>query len=720
MNCSGRNDSAIIIALVLVCFGALTADAQTTTFDPHETANQVSNKVASKFGSSDGIRQNAVNPMTAGGGPMTNINGTTSFNAPLVICPASKKFLDVSIVTGNTGDIAGVYVQQDTDFDGIFDYAYSSPVVTSGVCGNGVISCDAGTWNNCRHFKWVAGSDGRAGLQEVEMQNLGGCFCVNNSCGSGLVLNQLNYVLSTLGGGVVGAVQAVNPQWAVSNAGTADMTISYYGQNSDQCAAPPAPMSSGTPNPEQYFGSPSSLEGAARTEVSAQLSNPGSSYNSLLSLSEAAASKGSYGSCAIKRSHTVTTVSVQSDTRCAGNPTRYLGDAIWSADNGCDNVVSNFNRYDIPCVCDSGYDGFAGGCSCESYKTFCRGGGLFGWGGQGCSASPYRYNPMLSMVQGQSVVVRMVKTAHDGYQRSQGGFGVMLDDWKEPSGSYIYHWAWPGGDLGWAVGEAYARMTSDIPISQTRDHTFYIWSFLNDPLSLWECSYVDIRKYWCIVKEDRLSPETINNGCVGYEGNANCSLKEETVDGVTTFINYNPTGFVPTSSCRSFTGEVESFNVCADWWEKNRTYFCRSDSFYDLSRIKERAANISNTASAGSGSFSYQDKTPNSSGGWDYSANTVSADTAGGSSSCMTACKTRKPASNTQASLNGTTAQSNVSTSSWEFFYKTCAASVCPVGDGEEILTDCQCIDEFAEAATIMETMNHAAKDLICSNGNLQ
>ena len=73
-----------------------------------------------------------------------------------------------------------------------------------------------------------------------------------------------------------------------------------------------------------------------------------------------------------------------------------------------------------------------------------------------------------------------------------------------------------------------------------------------------------------------------------------------------------------------------------------------------------------------------------------------------------------------QASLSGTNAQSNVSTSSWEFFYKTCAASVCPVGDGEEILTDCQCIDEFAEAATIMETMNHAAKDLICSNGDLQ
>jgi hypothetical protein len=231
---------------------------------------------------------------------------------------------------------------------------------------------------------------------------------------------------------------------------------------------------------------------------------------------------------------------------------------------------------------------------------------------------------------------------------------------------------------------------------------------------------VDIRKYWCIVKDDTLSDERMNSTCAGYEGNADCRLKEETVDGVSTFINYNPTGLVPVPSCRTFSGEVESFNVCADWWEKERTYFCRNSASHDLSRIKERSAHISNTTASGPGSIVYQDKTPNAAGGWDQTSNAVTTDTTGGSSTCMTACKTRKPATNTQASLSGTTAQSTVSTTSWEFLYKTCTGSVCPLDAGEEILISCQCIDEFAEAATIMETMNQAAKDMICSTGSHQ
>jgi hypothetical protein len=160
--------------------------------------------------------------------------------------------------------------------------------------------------------------------------------------------------------------------------------------------------------------------------------------------------------------------------------------------------------------------------------------------------------------------------------------------------------------------------------------------------------------------------------------------------------------------------------VCHDWWTKNRTYLCRASSAYDLSAVKERTGYIASTVATSGSSFSYQDKTKNLSGGWSYSSNTVTVDTTGGTFTCMTACKTRRPATNTQASLTGTTAQSNVSTAGWEFFYKTCSGSTCPVDAGEEILIGCQCIDEFAEAATIMETMNQAGKDLICSDGTRQ
>lgn len=667
MNCSGRSDRAIITALVLVCFGALTAYAQTATFDPRETANQISNKVASKFGSSDGIRQNAVNPMTAGGGSMTNINGTTSFNAPLVICPASKKFLDVSIVTGNTGDIVGLYVQQDTDFDSLFDYAYSAPAAVSGVCGNGVISCDAGTWNNCRNFKWVAGTNGKVGLQEVGMQDLGGCFCVNNSCGNGLVLSQLNYVLSTLGGGVVGAVQAVNSKWAVSNANTVDTTISYYGQNSDRCATPAAPWASGPPDPQQYYGSSTGvLDDGAQSEAASQSARSDSAYSILMNSAAARQNPSEYRTCSIKNIASVLTEEaapyylwlpwLNITVTCS-----YGRDSVNYCGAGIQVDRTRDGSYDAP------NDSRSWGC---------------------CWTAAADITTVGRNLADQCVV------------QEQQSYGVPASEIRKAAGSES--WAfYDGGGKG-----SHGNVTV-YGIKHER---------ISPPLCPAGYQYVaaDVKCY-----KDTLSQGT-SDGCASLSEDPNCRLKEETIDGVESYHNYSPTKLVVLPSCRTFMGRLQNFDVCNDWWAKTRTYLCQTSLTYEFSTVKERAANISNTASAGSGSFSYQDKTPNSSGGWDYSANTVSADTAGGSSSCMTACKTRKPASNTQASLSGTTAQSNVSTSSWEFFYKTCAASVCPVGDGEEILIDCQCIDEFAEAATIMETMNHAAKDLICSNGDLQ
>jgi len=36
---------------------------------------------------------------------------------------------------------------------------------------------------------------------------------------------------------------------------------------------------------------------------------------------------------------------------------------------------------------------------------------------------------------------------------------------------------------------------------------------------------------------------------------------------------------------------------------------------------------------------------------------------------------------------------------------------------GEEIIKDCQCIDEFAETFTLLETIREAGQDAICSSG---
>jgi hypothetical protein len=243
---------------------------------------------------------------------------------------------------------------------------------------------------------------------------------------------------------------------------------------------------------------------------------------------------------------------------------------------------------------------------------------------------------------------------------------------------------------------------------------YYIkWEKKSPPICLTNFTYVAMNDtcYQDVLEQGQ------QDGCASLSSDPECRLKEETADGVRTYQNYSPTNLTPLATCRTVSGMIQSFNVCNDWWQKDRTYLCQTSSSYDFSAVKERTKNISNTVTNNTGSVSYQDKTPNANGGWNYDANTVSLDTTEGRSTCTQACKTRKPATNTQASLSGNAAQSNVSTSSWEFSYKTCRNAACPLAPNEEILIDCQCVNEFADAAAIMETMNQAGKDVICSNG---
>jgi hypothetical protein len=83
------------------------------------------------------------------------------------------------------------------------------------------------------------------------------------------------------------------------------------------------------------------------------------------------------------------------------------------------------------------------------------------------------------------------------------------------------------------------------------------------------------------------------------------------------------------------------------------------------------------------------------------------------------ACKTRKPKRKTDAAFPGQAAQYLADPEGWEFFYKKCDGSSCPLdaSGGEEIVLDCQEISEFAEAATIMNILEQANKDMICSDG---
>lgn len=82
---------------------------------------------------------------------------------------------------------------------------------------------------------------------------------------------------------------------------------------------------------------------------------------------------------------------------------------------------------------------------------------------------------------------------------------------------------------------------------------------------------------------------------------------------------------------------------------------------------------------------------------------------------CEKACKVRKPLPDTEAGVSGTTSDYRTTTASYVDEYRKCNNDICPVAAGETILKNCACLNDFAEAASTMQVLSDAGKDMICS-----
>lgn len=240
----------------------------------HTAAENTYGMAKGKYGNSGAFKQNIANPMTSNSTQMTTMDGTKSFDAQLS-CPATASFIDVSIAVAATGDLT-VTVAQDTNFDGALDVTMSAPAAVSGVCANGVITCNPGTWISCSYYEWQANPITYAiSLQPVPMTQLGGCNCVNSSCVPG-GYSDYSSILQGLGGGVAGAVQTVDARFSVSKATTTATTISYYGQDTS-CSTGSTTSSS----LQVYYNTQDSagLTANMNTEVLTQAADPTSAYS---------------------------------------------------------------------------------------------------------------------------------------------------------------------------------------------------------------------------------------------------------------------------------------------------------------------------------------------------------------------------------------------------------------------------------------------------------
>jgi hypothetical protein len=653
--------SSILLLFVQTVFAEDPPSAQDAAKNQYERFRSLS-------GSPENLKQNFLDP-TLGGSPLYTIDRSQSGNV-VVGCPSNNVFLTIMITPRPTGDFDATIFQNN---GGRFSISG-----VSGVCSNGFIICNPGTWINCTPYEFIGGN-GNLNFIRLNgiggMSHLSGCFCVNNSCGNGLVWHNLPYVLKIFGGAAAGALQKDDPRFAVSHVKIDGNTIQFFGQQEGGCSISEITNKGGALYPERYYGSPAMIQSGVESEVLAQSASPDSYYSLLSGLNQ---SQGNLRSCVIEN-----LASSQYANCIYPNPT----------------VSQNTEPFPE--------------CSGYSLETC----------GESCLRVNFRYKdqPHTSTYGvrfSDMFTITRVLLAVNG-----------LDD---DGGKKIYF----NGNLVYQTGggnSCFLGYSGDVTSYMGTNNTITIvgtqcgcgcWDNRN------RCGTVSLTieyKGQCpghpeLQCDGNIPPKccvpysVANDSCSNYELDPTCVLVDEKVDGVYTIRNQIKTGLTPIQRCENVCGDY----VCPDFWRKERTYRCQSPD-WDLSDAKQRLATVVPTSEYDGSKITFTDvrKENNS---WNTYPNQIFYVQQGQQSEdCEKACKVKVVVNNTQVGLGAPVSQQNLTSGDYGVrYYRTCYNDQCPLKDGEVMEAPCQCVQNFPGAVTAMQAIRMAGQDIICSSGNIK
>ncbi|WP_298673934.1 hypothetical protein [uncultured Sphingomonas sp.] len=604
-----------------------------------------------KTSDSEALQRNYVTPGLASE-PIATIDSSKSFN-PNIACQKTSTLLELIAQPAASGDIGTLRISRDKDLDGTVDQTLTLPAPVSGICVNGVIACQPGTWNQCHPYKWDVSGTGDLKLTEVGLTDLAGCYCINNSCGSNLVWGNMASVLKDLGGGVIGALTTADPRIGVAQAVIDGPVIRYTGAQSTACSSNPTlPQSA-------YRANPTAIQGDATIAAASN------SIFQALKASPAGIGKAEQiRSCAVTRDLSLNAVKPEDViARAAGGYATY--------------------------VYGPGSIGFAMGSPTDNSLS-----------GGSCSIFDFRMTLHVSDPD-RLLDVRLASWFADDWAQ------VRIDGELVASGPQP--WAGMALPPGKCEQKATFRANPNLDLKPwlTRgDHE--IW--MRVAVATGGEAYALVQ---ASVDTSCNPTETIADLCAGYAADANCRLQDETVDGVVTFRSGVATGLSPLPQTRLFENGGCSLNLTRPWFERKRQYRCAIDTGAlpepDLSRGAWIIDHSTETL------LSDRIRTPD--GGVSTPSRPFSLPDRGSVPACEAICKTRAPAANSAVAVNGVVgAKQNVPVG-YDTFYHACTAdNHCPLGDGEELVSACGCLDDFPEAVVMMQTVRLGGADMVCTS----
>ncbi|MGX9280548.1 conjugal transfer protein TraN [Pantoea ananatis] len=630
-----------------------------------EIASSLSNTVKGQTNSASSLNSSQIRPVV-GETKMKTLDGKTEFNGQ-VMCKGSSEFLKVIGQPMGNGDLRILNIMQDANMDGKLDTVYSPNYDVSAVCSNGFMTCsNPNETTTCTSWGWIADSKTyQLGRQRVAMTDLGGCYCINNQCGSSLAWRNMGQILSDLGGGATQALAKVNPFFAVSAVSVDGVTATFTGGDGGACAM----------NDSDGFFNSSSGQTALKYNSNAnQMSNDANAQKQSSKAYQAIVG----GSFNPDESYDLKSCEVN---RIVPLDEPKLNDII-QFDGGEGSVQSCGNDC-LQLVLGKEGDNYWSG-SCKYYEV--------------------KSNFILKDPT-RIASATLVNAQFDDWMQ------VWKDDkviWNGPYGTWNDAGPVPGKcELGtnW-------NMNPNLDFRQHFNKAGPIQFKIRVEVSGDGEGYALVR-----IKADlscKEGQERTVNTCAVYEQDDGCHLVDENVDGVTTFSGGINTGLTAIKPTQTLTGNFCSIVVQRPWFTKKRTYRCNKKTAYNFDNIIERKAYIDKTVTPGD----YKDKMF-SNGNVSYGAGELFWPKMPTVGDCTNVCKTRKVKETPDMTVSGTTDKTRTGANvQYNYYYHECDTSnQCPAEAGEEVVKACQCMNEFAEAAAIMQTMRQAGQDMICTSG---
>ncbi|TKV43443.1 MULTISPECIES: hypothetical protein [Sphingobium] len=478
-----------------------------------DRARAAAEAARAKSADSDAILGNYVTPGLAGEA-ISTVDSSKTFS-PNLVCQKSATLLELLAQPNASGDIGTLSISRDRDLDGSFDEAMTVPVPVSGICANGLISCAPGTWNACRFLRWDTAASGSLKLTEVELTDLAGCYCVNNSCGSNLVWGNMASVLKDLGGGVVGALTTSDPRIGIAQASIEGPVIRYTGAQTTSCASQPQVGATA------YKANPGVIAGDAYAAAQ------GSSVFQSLKGSPAGVGKTEQvRSCTIEREVSIKAWQFDDIVAASG-----VIASSWSCGEGC-------RRYQI------------------------RGEGA-------CGDNPPVYSAIFTAIAPERMTsARIVEmSADDWVQARVNGVAVGYAGKRVWMDNGI-----PSGDCRISGSSWYNYSPIDITSQVKAGATTVSARVRGGGGGRWGNVIVEIQ-----ANTDCEVSERLVDLCSGYAANDACRLADETVDGVTTFRNGVRTGLSPLPQTRVIGTGACAMQVSRDFFARQRDYACTVD-----------------------------------------------------------------------------------------------------------------------------------------------